>query len=172
MHPTPPRPCRVSFTGSDDPLLFSRLTQRLAPSPAGDPLLFSRHAQKPAPRYLAGNLASYGSDESGGHGAGGRGLHPAWVGGPPRAAHPRDRGQDRVRGQVGGQEEGRRGCGCRRGGKGPGRRTPPDWTCVNRRDRYCMRYTLFHSVLVDNRKLSKGESNAGFRTLGGAPQGL
>ena len=60
MHPTSPRPCRLSFTGSDDLLLFSRLTQRLALSPAGDPLLFSRHVQKPAPRHLAGNLESSG----------------------------------------------------------------------------------------------------------------
>ena len=60
MHPTPPRPCRLSFTRSDDLLLFSRLTQRLAPSPAGDPLLFSGHVQKPAPRHLVGNLESSG----------------------------------------------------------------------------------------------------------------
>ena len=40
--------------------LFSRLTQRLALSPAGDPLLFSRHVQKPAPRHLTGNLESSG----------------------------------------------------------------------------------------------------------------
>ena len=88
-------------SGSDDPLLFLRHTQMSAPSPAGDPLLFSRHAQKPAPRYLAGNLASYGSDESGGHGAGGRGPHPA------RCAPPRQRTGSRAR-----------------PGRGPGRRSP------------------------------------------------
>ena len=54
---------------------------------------------------------------------------------------------------------------------GPGRMTLPDCACVNRRDRYCLRHALFHSVLVDNGKPSKEERNAGLRTLGGAPQG-
>lgn len=43
-----------------------------------------------------------------------------------------------------------------------------DWACV-RRDRYCLQCTL-HSVLVNGRKLAKGESNAGFHALGGATE--
>ena len=58
MHPTPPRPCRARCTGSDNPLLFSRITQRLAPSTAGNQLLFRVTPRSPpAPhRWQPGEL--------------------------------------------------------------------------------------------------------------------